>query len=478
MRRKMFLLALLLALAVAMPSAFAKPDEGEGVGITIYNSNLAVVKERRLIDLKEGVNTVKFQDVAKRIDATSVHFKSLTDPEGTSVLEQNYEFDLVNASKLLQKYIDKNIVVITKDGTRYEGILMSFDSAQIVLKDRGKDSLSLIQRPDNVKDIQFPSLPDGLLTKPTLVWMLSAKKADKHLSKVTYMTSGVNWKADYTVVTNKDDTMLDISGWVTITNMCGVTFKDAKIKLIAGDVHRVQAPPRRARSKGDWGVGGAAEGGFAEKAFAEYHLYTLERPATVKDNQVKQIELLNNTGVKVKKMYKYRGATVSFYGYRNEQASFGAQANKKVNVILEFENRKDNNMGIPLPAGKIRVYKRDEADESLEFIGEDMIDHTPKGEKVKIKIGNAFDIVGERKQTNFRRLTRTSMEETFEIKLRNHKEEAVTVDVEEILYRWTNWEIRTESHKHKKEAAQKIVYSVKVEPDKEEVITYTVYYSW
>ncbi|TET32762.1 MAG: hypothetical protein E3J72_18885 [Planctomycetota bacterium] len=478
MRKKAILLALMLMLAVVTPAALAQPEgEKEGVALTVYNSNLAVVKEKRFIELKKGVNTVRFTDVAKSIDATSVHFKSLTDPDGTGVLEQNYEFDLVSSTKLLEKYIDKKIKVITKDGTIYEGTLMSADSAQIVLKDRGKNTLSLIQRADNVKDIQFPELPEGLLTKPTLMWMVTAEKEAKHLTKVTYMTGGISWKADYTVVTNKDDTMLDISGWVTISNYCGATFKDAKIKLVAGDVHRVQPRQYAPRRKG--GYEGAGRGsGFQEKAFADYHMYTLQRPATVKDRQVKQIELLNKNEVKVKKIYKYRGAQVAYYGYRNMDAGFGRNANKKINVYLEFENTRKNNMGIPLPKGKIRVYKRDEEDKSLEFIGEDNIDHTPKDEKVKILIGNAFDIVGERKQTNFRRLTSTSMEETFEIKIRNHKKEAVDVEVEEVLYRWVNWEIRDKNTDYVKDAAQKIIFPVKVEPDGEVVIKYTVYYRW
>jgi hypothetical protein len=407
-----------------------------------------------------------------------VRFKSLTDPDGTAILEQNYEFDLVGASKLLSKYIDRNISVITTDGTVYEGALLSFDSNQIVLaKDRVKGPLFLIRRQDNVRDIRFPSLPEGLLTKPTLVWLLHAAKGGSHLTKVAYMTGGINWKADYTVVTNEDDTMLDISGWVTVTNKSGATYKDAKLKLIAGDVHRVTPPPapsrygRRAKGRAE----GAA--GFQEKAFAEYHMYTLPRSTTIKDNQVKQIELINKTGVKVKKIYKYRGSAAVYYGYLVEHSNFDRSSNKKVNVYLEFENKKDNNLGIPLPGGKIRVYKRDEADKSLEFIGEDNIDHTPKDENVKILIGNAFDIVGERKKTDFKKRGRT-IDESFEIKIRNHKKEAVTVEVVEPLVRWHNWEISAKSHEFKKEDAHTIIFPVTVKPDEEVVITYTVHYSW
>jgi hypothetical protein len=482
MFKKAMLVLAAIAILAAAPAVFAGEEKAdkEGVAITIYNSNLAVVKENRKLDLKAGENLFKFLDVAKMIDATSVHFKSLTDPEGTVVLEQNYEFDLVSASKLMQKYIDKEIAVMTEGGKEYRGTLLSFDDACIVIKDKdGK--LSIIQRQENVKDIQFPSLPEGLLTKPTLVWKLFAKLAGAHMAKVTYMTGGISWKADYTVVTNAEDTMLDISGWVTINNYCGATFKDAMIKLIAGDVNR--AVDQYAPSPARYGRGGYAEKsadtGFVEKAFAEYHMYTLGRPSTISDNQIKQIELLNATGAKVTKIYRYHGATVPWYGYANYDRNFGMQCNKKVNVYLEFENKKENNMGMPLPGGKIRVYKKDEADGSLEFIGEDEIDHTPKDEKVKILIGNAFDIVGERKSTDFRRFGERSMEETFEIKIRNRKDkDTIKVEVEEVLYRWSNWEIRAKSDNYERKDAQTIIFPVTVEPGQEKVITYTVLYTW
>ena len=230
-----------LVLAAGGAVRAAAPAPEEGVSLTVYNQNFAVVKEVRNLKLDGKVSSVQFRDVAKQIDPTSVHFKSLTDPEGTVVLEQNYEFDLVSADKLLDKYIDKKIGVVTKQGTKYAGTLLSFDAQQLVLQ--GDNQLFMVQRPDNVQNVEFGALPEGLLTRPTLVWKVATEKPGQHMSQVTYQTKGMGWQADYSVVVNPDDTRMDLSGWVTLTNKCGAAFKDARVKLIAGDVRRIQPPP-------------------------------------------------------------------------------------------------------------------------------------------------------------------------------------------------------------------------------------------
>ena len=470
----------ILAMLLAAAGSNAAENQGEGVALTIYNQNFGVVRERRNVEVKEKEGTVRFADVATQIDGTSVSFKSLTDPSAT-VLEQNYEYDLVSADKLLQKYIDKQIGVLSKDGSRYSGNLLSFDPNQLVIRQYGdKGDIVMVQRGDNVKDIQFSALPEGLITKPTLVWKLATEKIGQQLVEVMYQTGGINWQADYNAVLNAKDTALDLSGWVTVDNQSGATYKDAKLKLIAGDVRRVQ-PPQQMYAVRALGAAEAKAPGFAEKAFFEYHLYTLGRPTTVAQNQTKQIELLKAADVPVKKVFLYEGAPqYRFYGGLISDANYGSQdLNKKVNVIIEVKNSKDNHMGMALPKGKVRLYKRDEADAALEFIGEDEIDHTPKDETVKLHIGDAFDIVGERKRTDFHVDTgRHEMTESFEIRLRNHKDVPVEVLVKETLFRWSNWEITQSSAKWTKYDANTIHFPVKVDKDGEQVITYTVRYTW
>ncbi|HXI85781.1 MAG TPA: DUF4139 domain-containing protein [Verrucomicrobiae bacterium] len=470
-----------LTFALAAAALAAPEKQEEGIALTIYNQNFGVVREKRNVDVKEKTGTIRFDDVASQIDGTSVQFKSITDPQAT-VLEQNYEFDLVSADKLLGKYIDKQIAVLTKDGSRYSGSLLSFDANQLVIRQEGeKAEIVMVQRGDNVKDIQFGALPEGLITKPTLVWKLATEKVGQQLIEVAYQTAGINWQADYNAILNPNDTKLDLGGWVTIHNQSGATYKDAKLKLIAGDVRRAQQPQPMLMAGAMRKMAVENEAGFAEKAFFEYHLYTLGRPATVAQNQTKQIQLLKAADVPVKKVFLYDGAPqYRFYGGLNNDANYGSEeGNKKVNVVVEVKNSKENNLGMALPKGKMRLYKRDEADGSLEFIGEDEIDHTPKDETVKLHIGDAFDIVGERKRTDYKiDVSRHIITESFEIHVRNHKTEPVEVLVKETLYRWNNWEITESNQKWTKYDANTIHFPVKVDKDGEQVITYTVRYTW
>jgi hypothetical protein len=479
--RSLTMIPLTFALTAAALAASEKQEEG--IALTIYNQNFGVVREKRNVDVKEKTGLIRFDDVAAQIDGTSVQFKSITDPLA-AVLEQNYEFDLVSADKLLEKYIDKEITVLTKDGSRYSGSLLSFDANQLVIRQESeKGGIVMVQRGDNVKDIQFGALPEGLITKPTLVWKLATEKLGQQLIEVAYQTAGINWQADYNAILNPNDTKLDLGGWVTINNQSGATYKDAKLKLIAGDVRRVQ--PRQMFAAGGMQsammLDAKENGGFAEKSFFEYHLYTLGRPATVAQNQTKQIELLKAADVPVKKVFLYDGAPqYRFYGGLNNAANYGSEdSNKKVNVVVEVKNSKENNLGMALPKGKMRLYKRDEADGSLEFIGEDEIDHTPKDETIKLHIGDAFDIVGERKRTDFH-VDNSShvITESFEIRVRNHKTEPVEVLVKETLYRWNNWEITESNQKWTKYDANTIHFPVKIDKDGEQVITYTVKYTW
>lgn len=439
---------------------FLSPDagaQGKQVSITIYQNNYGLVRDVREMELKAGVQEIRFMDVASRIDPTSVHFKSLTAPDQTAILEQNYEYDLVSAEKILQKYIDQSVQLFTKEGKIFEGKLLSA-GGNVVLekKDGGIQSISLA----NVQNVDFPRLPAGLITRPTLVWHLSNEKDGKHRMETSYLTEGIGWHAEYVALVNKDDTALDLSAWVSVDNQSGTDYENAKLKLIAGDVHRATPPPPRHMDYEIQSMAKAAPARqFEEKAFFEYHLYTLQRPATIKNNQIKQLSLFPTATTPVKKIYEYDGS-------KNE---------KKINVKLEFINSEKNGLGIPVPAGKVRVYKSDE-DQSQIFIGEDQIDHTPKDEKIRLYVGDAFDVVGERKQINYKQLGDRAREETWEITLRNHKKEDIEVLVTEHL--WGDWEIRESSHPYNKKDAGTIEFVIPVKKDAEAIVKYTVLYRW
>jgi hypothetical protein len=428
----------------------------EGVQITVYNNNLAVVKDRRKMSIPKGTGTVKFTDVATQIDATSVHFESLTDPEGTKVLEQNFEYDLVNPTKLLDKYLDAEVTLFTKDGGVYTGTLLSQAEGKIVLRD-SDGKLQVVSGGENLLRVELLSLPDGLITRPTLVWQTASPPGGEQLCQVTYMTGGISWKADYVMVVNDKDTQIDMTGWVTLDNQSGASYKEARLKLVAGDVNRVQEQPSVMARGGIVAPMAMMEAApqFEEKAFFEYHLYTLQRPTTIHQAQTKQVELLSAADVPAKKVFTYNGS-------RNA---------KKVEVKMEFKNSKENHMGMALPKGKVRAFKAD-SDGSLEFVGEDQIDHTPKDEELRILLGNAFDIVGERTQTDQKQISNTVTEQSWQVKLRNHKTEAVTIKVEEP--QWGDWKVIKASHPDKKKDARTLEFEVEVPADGEAVITYTV----
>jgi len=456
----MLLVSLVPGVVWGAPPALA--ELGEGVGLTVYNQDFAIVRERREMSLSAGRSEVKFKDVAATIVPESVQFRSLRPPDDATVVEQNYEFDLVNASKLLHKYIDKPISVVTRDGDLLEGVLMSFDDGQLVLG--GQAGIELVPRGENVKDIRFSALPGGPLTRPTLVWLVDAGQGGEHLVQVAYRANQVNWRVDYRAVADQQGDTIDLSGWVTIENRSGRTYRDARLKLMAGDVHVVEPEHEKQRRNGRGRLEIAKQlaeaPAFEEKAFAEYHLYELPRPTTIKDQQTKQIELIDVTRVPVRRKYQCRGE------------------GDKVRVILEFKNARETHqgLGIPLPKGPIRVYQQD-ADGEPEFLGADEIDHTPKDEPVKVKVGYTFEIKGERVQTDNRKPARRVNEQDWRIRLRNHKDVPVKVEVLESLERH-NWRILDQSHEFEKKDYRTIAFEVDVPANAEVVVTYTVRYWW
>ncbi len=507
----------LLGLSLCLvPSAVIADEPGESTSLTIYSSarpggvpaelyqpgmqqniwgpqwrnqipGYAIVRQERPIKLDQGKTTIRISDVASQIDPTTVSFVSLTDASGTRVLEQNYEFDLVSNEKLMQKFIDREVTVEQAHGETIETIKGKLLSVMggIVLQNADGG----VQVINGYSNVRFPELPGGLITRPTLVWQVATDKPGDHRARIAYETKAIAWWADYNVVfaegADANSGLLDVGAWVSILNQSGATYNDAKLKLIAGDVGRAPEPQMAVAGMARRALKAAAEmdeAGFEEKAFFEYHLYTLGRPTTIPDNSTKQIELFPTARqVPCEKVMVYYGLGTRYpnYGSPMTDRNFGVQSNKKVDIYLRFKNKKDIGMGMPLPSGRIRVSKLDPADQSLEFIGEDAIDHTPKDEEVLIKLGSAFDVVGERTQTDFSIDTRRqTMDETIEIKVRNHKEEKVRVIVKENLYRWTNWEISQKSHPFEKVDSRTIHFPVEIEKDGEVTIKYTVHYTW
>ncbi|MFH0863420.1 MAG: DUF4139 domain-containing protein [Candidatus Altiarchaeota archaeon] len=439
----------------------SSPNDSGGLEVTVYNNNLGVVKEGRSIDLRDGLTSYSFEGVASQVDPTSVKLKSA---DGSfAVLEQNYKYDLVSKEKLLEKYIGKTISGFKVMGQAKEpvdGVLLSASWGDLILQ-RADGSIEVV----SVSDLILPSLPEGLIVKPTLEWLLTNRVAGAKQAELSYMTGGMSWSADYVVVTNKDDDRMDLNGWVTITNNAGATFKDAALKLVAGDVNRVQAPSMYG-GKEMYAMEDASSAAnqFQEQQLFEYHMYDLQRRTTLNDKQQKQISLLEAKNSPVEKEYVFEGQG-GWYNY--------GSTNTKVQVKLNFNNSQAGGLGMPLPKGRVRVFKEDSAGK-LQFVGEDSIDHTPKDETVRLIVGNAFDIVGERKQVKVNDLG-CQYEVIWEDTLRNHKDTAVTVTVLENAY-W-DWTITSENYPHFKESNQRIRWRIPVAANGEAKLTYTIRYN-
>ncbi len=445
-------------------------EDQKSVAITVYNSNIGLVKDTRTLRLPRGASQLRFMDVAQQINATSVHIKSVTAPNTLEVVEQSYEYDLLNPQKLLDKYVGKELTLVLKTLENNSEKLVP--TRATLLSNNGGQvwqiGQQIIINPTNIAEIRFDSLPQDLIAKPTLVWTLNNTGADTHTVEASYLTQGLNWRADYVVVVNQNDTKADLNGWVTINNNSGTAYRNAELKLVAGDVNRVRETQEMAVDRMQVKAAGAApQPQFQEQSFFEYHLYTLQRPTTVKNNETKQISLLSSSNFNVKKELVVNGQPYYFQGYNNP----GEPIKEKVGVFVGFKNSKENNLGQPLPAGVVRVYKAD-ATGAQQFVGEDRIDHTPKDENVRVKLGDAFDVVAERKQTDYKNIARRVFEYAYEIRIRNHKEEAITVMVNEPI--GGDWEIINSTFPAEKTAAFAARFNVPVAKDGEAVLSYRV----
>jgi hypothetical protein len=448
-----------------LASVTSTVDDQTDIALTIYNSNLGLVKEQRTVKVFNGVGELKFMDVASQIIPTSVQIKSLADPESLQVLEQNYEYDLLNPEKLLDKYIGKEVRLYTKNPyTDREDVVTATllsNNGQPIYKIGDDITFGYPGR------VIFPKVPDDLIAKPTLVWLLDNSLNSIQKIEASYLTNNINWRSDYVVTLNAKDDKADLSGWVTIDNHSGASYKNAKLKLVAGDVNRVK---EKMEYEGNRLAAAAtkkeAAPQFKEESFSEYHIYTLERLATVKDNQTKQISLVNAVNIPVRKEYVYSGAN---YYFTNRYG--GAIPNQKVEVFVEIQNKKENNLGIPLPKGIIRIYKHD-SEGSLQFVGEDSIVHIPKDEMARIKLGDAFDVVVSRKQTNWQKIANDTYEAAFEISLRNHKKEDVVVKVVEPIP--GDWTMLYSSQPYNRSEAFAAEFNISVPKDQEVKLTYRV----
>jgi hypothetical protein len=469
--------------AAATLAASAQP------ALTIYNQNFAVVRDTVPLDLKAGANPVTYAGATAQVEADSVILRDPAGKHSLQILEQNYRNDPVSQELLLSLFEGKTIDfqnVRTKDSTQItelipgkivrSGFVPGGGSEQPIIEVNGKLQFSLPGEP------LFPDLGSDTILKPAFNWLLQSDKPGSFDAEVGYVTGGFDWSASYNLVSPEKGDLVDLVGWITMNNNSGKTFENAKIKLMAGDVNKIQPQNYgmlRERIMTMDASTGAAEPAVTEKAFDEFHLYSIARPTTLHDHETKQVEFVHAEKMFAPTIYVYDGAAgYQFYGLNYDQG-YGQSDNKKISVMREFMNAETNHLGIALPAGKLRFYRRDD-DGQLQFVGENTIDHTPRNETIRVTTGNAFDLVGERKQTNFHVDTGDkTMDESFEIKLRNRKKDApVTIRVVEHLYRWTNWQITAKSDVFVKKDSQTIEFRIPVKPDEEKTVTYTVHYSW
>lgn len=477
-------------IAIVVLAGLLALDVSAQPALTIYNQNFAVVRDTVPLDLQGGVNQVRYTGATAQVEPDSVILRDPAGEHSLQILEQNYRNDPVSQELLLSLFEGKTIdfeKTRMKDNTQMSelvpgkiirsGYVPGGEATSPIIEVNGKLQFSLPGQP------LFPDLGDDTVLKPAFNWVLQSDKSGKFDAEVGYVTEGFDWSASYNLVSPEKGDLVDLVGWITMNNNSGKTFENAKIKLMAGDVNKIQPQPQPmlAGRAMKFAMSEAAEApAVTEKAFDEFHLYSIARPTTLHDRETKQVEFVHAEKMYAPTIYVYDGSSdYRFYGGLNYDQGYGADGNKKILVEREFVNAETNQLGIALPAGKLRFYRRDD-DGQLQFVGENTIDHTPRNETIRVTTGNSFDLVGERKQTDFHVDTSEKwINESFEIKLRNRKKDApVEIRVVEHLYRWSNWEITAKSDEFVKKDSQTIEFRVPVKPDEERTVTYTVHYSW
>jgi hypothetical protein len=444
------------------------------LSLTVYNGNLALVRDVRQVHLQSGVFPLRFEGVASSINPTTVHFRSLTAPSRLSVVEQNYEYDLLDPQKLLQKYVGREVTLVRPETNA--GTTRWVETKALLLSNNGSPVWKIgneIVTGMGADSYRFPDLPENLYSQPTLVWTLDNRGADSQRVEASYLAGSMNWSADYVLNVARDEKSADLDGWVTLTNNSGTAFHNAHLQLIAGDLNRLPVRGRNVTQMVQVEAAAAAVPApqFQQENFSEYHLYTLGRRTSVENQETKQISLLQGTAVPVEKIFVVNGQN---YYYRNAQNP-GSPIKDSVMVYYKFKNEEKAGLGMPLPAGSLRVYQKDSKGGIL-FVGEDHIDHIPKDEDISVHIGNAFDVVAERKQTDFQKIDTRTWEMEFEITLRNHKDTPVTVQVNEPI--GGDWEMLSSTYKFTKMAAFAAQFNVPVDKNGTSVLKYRIRAHW
>jgi hypothetical protein len=449
-------------------------NDQRDLNVTVYNSNIALVRDVRELTLPTGVFRLKFQDIAATVNPATVHFRSLTEPDKLSVVEQNYEYDLLEPAKLLHKYVGKEVTLVRS--FREKGETKQEDVKAILLADNNGPVWKIgnaIVTGGSFEGYRFPEVPANLYERPTLLMSLENSGARKQQIEASYLAGNLSWNADYILTVGRDDKAADLDGWVTLANTSGTAFHNARLQLVAGELNRL---PMNGRAIGgamlNAPMAKAAKQEFAQESFSEYHLYTLGRRTSIEDKETKQISLLQGSGVPTEKLFVVNGQNQY---YHSSMGNPGAPLKDPVMVYYKFKNEQKAGLGMPMPAGNVRVYQKD-SNGGVLFIGEDRVEHTPKDEMVTVHIGNAFDIVAERKQTDYKRVDNHTWEMEFEITVRNHKDTPVMVEVNEPI--GGDWEMVSSTYKATKTAAFAAQFHVPVEKDGTAVLTYRVRARW
>ena len=446
-------------------------EDQQEVAVTIYNEQLALVKDSRKIKLDNGFNRLAFREVSAQMRPETALLRSINHPNGFYLIEQNFDFDLLTPQKLLEKYVGKKVRVVRTHPTSGEE---RTEEAEVLSVNNG-----VVLRIGNRIETGYPGriiydeVPENLRDRPTLVISLESGTSNEQDLQLSYLTGGLTWKADYVAELDESDRFVDLTGWVTLTNNSGATYKNAKLQLVAGDVNQVRQEMnfRQRDMMGRANIAKAAAPAMVEEGLFEYHLYTLQRPTTISNNQTKQVSLLSATKIPIIKQFLLRGQD---YYYRSSYGQIGQKL--KVGVFVEFENKETSNLGMPLPKGVVRVYKNDQSG-NAQFVGEDRIDHTPKNEEVKLKLGDAFDVTADKKQTNFKKATAIGKYNyvhtaSFEIVLKNAKAEEVVVLVREPIP--GDWKMQKENHEHEKVSSSTAEWKIKVPAEGKATLNYEV----
>jgi hypothetical protein len=439
-------------------------DDQVDLAVTVYNSDIALVRDVRNIELARGTSDLHFMDIAATVNPATVHFRSMTEPSRVGVLEQNYEYDLLEPDKLLRKYVGRTVTLVRRQNgvdQEVQAELVSYNNAPVWKI--GNEIVTGM----SADHIRFPELPGNLYSRPTLIWTLDNEGGARHRVEASYLAGQLAWNADYVLTVTRDDKAADLDGWVTVRNGSGTSFRNASLQLVAGDLNRVKQMIDRAMELQSRRAEVASAAPMVQEAFSDYHLYTLGRKTTINNNETKQVSMLDATGFPVLKRYVVNGE--QFY-YRNAHHP-GSPIKDAVEVFYQLKNEQKAGLGIPMPAGVVRVYQADSRG-GLQFVGEDRINHTPKDETLNLKIGNAFDVVAERKQTDFTKVGSNVYEVEYEVTLRNHKTSPISVEVNEPI--GGSWRMVRASHDWTKTEAWAARFNVAVGADGTVVVKYRV----